>query len=328
MTENEFRAKFKEEAPIYETWGHIVNNYITEKLEGQFGENFKGFFKICPAPRVKDVENLVAKAFYRNKGYTDPYEEIKDKVGVRYVVLTTPEIKTIADVIVNNATWDKSKDRDFEQERKERPLVFDYQSDHYIVTNKDDIKTESMTIPKATPCEIQIRTLLQHAYAELTHDTIYKKPHLSAIPDVHRLTAKSMALMEITDDIFVQVKNKIAEESNNMDMLFSKLTELYKSLSSNKYERSINIFILDAYRDLIPSIDFGKIEQFITENTFIKEKILERSTSLSLYRQPIILLMYYLIKVQRTTARQLWPLTETELEPLYTDLGIAFNPGH
>ena len=31
------------------------------------------------------------------------------------------------------------------------------------------------TIEKDTPCEIQIRTLEQHAYAELSHDYVYKK---------------------------------------------------------------------------------------------------------------------------------------------------------
>src|SRR3546814_10997244 len=59
-----------------------------------------------------------------------------------------------------------------------------------------------------TPCEVQLRTLLQHAHSQLTHDTIYK-PKTIASSHTKRFVARSMALIETVDDFFVQVMIEI-----------------------------------------------------------------------------------------------------------------------
>lgn len=46
-----------------------------------------------------------------------------------------------------------------------------------------------MTVTAGTPCEVQVRTLLQQAHSELTHDTIYK-PRVVQTPDMHRAAAR------------------------------------------------------------------------------------------------------------------------------------------
>ncbi|RWP54341.1 MAG: hypothetical protein EOR07_34055 [Mesorhizobium sp.] len=43
-----------------------------------------------------------------------------------------------------------------------------------MVRSKDELTFDGETIAAGTPCEIQVRTILQHAYSQLTHDTIYK----------------------------------------------------------------------------------------------------------------------------------------------------------
>ena len=49
-----------------------------------------------------------------------------------------------------------------------------------------------------------MRTLLQHAHSELTHDTIYK-PSVVQTPAMLRAAAKSMALIEATGDYFEEL---------------------------------------------------------------------------------------------------------------------------
>ena len=181
-----------------------------------------------------------------------------------------------------------------------------------------------LKIPMDTACEIQIRTLLQHAYAELTHDIVYK-PKTRAEPKVLRSVAKSMALIETTDDIFKEVTMSVKREENQVVSFLDGLKKLYGSIASPDYEEKINMFILDAYRELVNSIDLADVESFIIENKTVKD-IIERQWETSLlYRQPIVLLLLYLINVQRNNCKMLWPLTASELRPLFIDLGIAFE---
>src|SRR5271167_202078 len=92
------------------------------------------FVKIWPPQsRLKGPDSLVEKAFYRGKAYTDPYSDITDKVGVRYVVLLTSNISEVEQSINEIDDWEATKDKDFEEERARQPMLFDYQSVHYIV---------------------------------------------------------------------------------------------------------------------------------------------------------------------------------------------------
>ncbi|HAX2332803.1 TPA: (p)ppGpp synthetase, partial [Escherichia coli] len=156
--------------------------------------------KIEPSYRLKDISSLIEKAFYRSKNYQNPYKEITDKVGVRFVVLLTDDIPIIKEIIENCNLWEYSEDRDFIKEKEEKPYLFDYQSVHYVVKNLESIEIENISIPVGTPCEIQVRTLLQHAYAEVSHDSVYKcKAQPSA--EIKRRMARTIALMESTDEL-------------------------------------------------------------------------------------------------------------------------------
>lgn len=328
MNEAEFIARYQKELPIYKAWGVYVNKVITDSLSNKLGgrEELNSFLKIPAKPRVKDLNSLVSKAYYRNKDYTDPYTEITDKVGIRFVVLLKEDIKLISDVINNNEIWSRSKDRDFEKEKLANPTTFDYQSDHYIVKNREKLSVGNTVIPEHTACEIQVRTLLQHAYGELTHDTIYK-PKTKASPDIVRSISKSMALIEVTDDIFWQVTMNLKSYQSKSDDFLLKLRGLYEGITNTDYEEKINIFILDAFQDKLGDIQFSDISDLAAQK-LIQDTIKRKYQNSLLYRQPIILLIYYLILEKRNLCQDLWPLTDKELQPLFSDLGIAFDSAY
>jgi putative GTP pyrophosphokinase len=327
MNQVQFIEKYQSEIPIFQAWGNYVNRYILDSLIKTLGNTKKVelFLKIPPSPRIKDFDSIISKAFFRDKKYTDPYNEITDKVGVRYVLLLREQIKLVSDIVENNPIWHHSKDRDFEEERNLQPLIFDYQSVHYIVNNKSAITFDKITIPSNTPCEIQIRTLLQHACCELTHDTIYKPKTRTKNPNVYRSVAKSRALTEATDDIFTGVNVELQKESDQINSFLLSLKALYDCMAKNDYEEKTNVFILDAFSDLLESIKLSDIEKFLADYPSIKEIVLRKSGTSFLYRQPVILLLYYLIKHRRTSLKQLWPLTESEIQPLFSDLGISMS---
>lgn len=326
MNESEFSRRYQEEIPIYRAWGDAVNQEITRLLRAELtdGQSVELFLKMPPAPRTKELKSIIDKAFYRNKPYKNPYDEITDKVGVRYVVLVREDIRKVEQAVTSSSMWRCSKDRDFEAEIAKSPLIFDYQSVHYIVRNKTELEFGGVAIPAATPCEVQIRTLLQHAYAELTHDAIYK-PKTTASPKVHRMAAKSMALIETTDDIFVDARRVMQEESATMSSLATALDTIYGGMATAEYQESLNLFVLDAYRELLDQISLADVEAFVRENPNIRDIIKRQHDNLLLYRQPIVLFIMYLIMNRRNALRENWPLTDSELRPLFSDLGISFE---
>ena len=146
MNETEFRKRYETEKPIYNEWGKFVNDIVIKELMGLINdpEESKLFLKIPPNPRVKESKSIIEKAFYRKKKYSDPFTEITDKVGVRYVVLLVDDIVKVSEVIEKNNAWVFSKDRDFEDEKLKNPLLFDYQSVHYVVKNKEEISRDGI----------------------------------------------------------------------------------------------------------------------------------------------------------------------------------------
>lgn len=328
MNEKEFILKYTTDKPIFELWGKYVKRQITDALCLKYTSPDE-ILKIPVKPRVKAIDSIIAKAFYRGKEYKDPYNEITDKVGMRFVVLTVDQILAIKDIVETDETWTFSEDVDYVKNMLEKPELFTYQSVHYIVKNmadlflKDNIKDIEVKIPKGTPCEIQIRTLLQHAYAELSHDTIYKKD--DEIPsEVKRIMARSMALIETTDSLFKEVNDLLSQE----DKLYKEYEKyVFKYTSFNEMTEKLNKYIYSSYKDVIKiNTNFiNSLDDFMQEKTFLFDKITEKQDISILYRQPIVFLLYYLIKNNTNEMLEKWPLDENLLNPLFTDLGISFD---
>ena len=323
MDEIEFIKKYESEKPMYNSWGNYVAKQILSHLKEKVDVNI--FLKIPPIPRLKDNASILQKAFYRNKAYTNPYNDITDKVGVRFVVLLLSDIKVIKKIIEHNEVWSFSKDRDFEEERKAKPSVFEYESVHYILRNKNIIITDNnIVIKKGTPCEVQIRALLQHAYSELTHDKTYK-PKTIVKPEVYRLIARSMALIETTDNIFEEVNNMLKKSNKADNNLLPYLTDLYKKINIPQTEEKLTNSIFDSYKEDISKVKIEEIQQFLNKYKFIKDIINDRYNKKLLYRQPIVLLIYYMAKTKHNNTWNKWPFTHEQIKQIYIDLGIGYQ---
>ena len=70
------------------------------------GKNLDSFLKLPAKHRLKDDKSLIDKAFYRaDKQYRDPYREIEDKVGARFVVLLIEDIKDICKILIKKSVF-------------------------------------------------------------------------------------------------------------------------------------------------------------------------------------------------------------------------------
>lgn len=318
MTEQEFRVRYEAEKHIYQAWGEYVSKTILDTIKND-GIDPHTLLKIISIPRVKDTESIIAKAFYRGKDYQDSYLQITDKVGTRFVALLEEDIKTICSIIESREEWNTSKDRDYEAERESEPLRFDYQSMHYVVSAKIDINHNGVIIPMDTPCEIQVRTLLQHAYSELTHDRVYKSK-FDPTGNVKRTVARSMAFLETTDEFFQKVSNEMSEIPvfQLYDILKHKIVLVFPNfIESHK----ANVHILQCYLDRINTGEFINSSIFDEFDPIVKANI----TSTFFNSQPVIYFIYYMCQYHRSEVKEKWGLTTNELRPYFTHLGISMS---
>lgn len=329
MDEKSFREKFANETSKLNQFGSFVCEQLQNAILSN-GHDLDKFLKVPITPRVKDIESLLGKAFYRNKNYNDPYNDITDKVALRAIVLTLDDVSIVCNLIKNNDIWSCSLDKDYEKEREENPHVFDYQSMHFVVSLNKDVIVNDILINKGTTCEIQVRTLMQHAYSELSHSVLYK-PKNKIGKDTTRKLTRSVALIETVDDYFLSAFESIQDETSNVEVFYRKLHKLYIDLFDQCVGRDdqTNLFLLSSFEDCISDLDFEKISEYFKrdENKFVVESIKIKSKALFLYSQPVILVLYYLVKCKLKLSDfiEQWPLDETMIKPIFTDFGDSID---
>lgn len=320
--ETELLDRWTAERPVYDAWGRFVASELTSLVAKAIEPNrVEMFFRIPIKPRTKEPSSLLAKAFHRGKPYANPFDDIEDKVGVRIVVLFSRDIRIVEEAIRRCEYWNANKARDFEEERARKPFEFDYQSLHYIVRSRTPLKYDDIHIAANMPCEVQVRTILQHAYSELTHDTIYK-PNVQARPEVKRAAAKSMALIEATDDFFTQVQDWLLLAEEPTTRLTGTLERMYKEIVQLPPDPSpLNVIMIDHYRRFIREGYEDAFNKFFLAKPYLAQRVRERAPRELLYRQPGVLLLYWAVSQNPRGAAEDGPLSHAELEPLYSDLG-------
>lgn len=326
MNENEFLQQWHNEQVMYAAWGCYVVDFISAALVNDLHKDLKNFLKIPATSRVKEDESLIDKAFYRDKNYQNPYEDIEDKVGARFVVMLVSEVNDICEVIEKahrDGIWHANKCRDFNEERRLFPTLFTYQSHHFIIRSNCDFICQGVKIEKNIPCEVQIRSLLQHAYAELTHEVTYKKKTVIE-PYVGRTIAKTMAFIETADDFFKEVTDKTANNSIANFEFF--LDRLFKSLTGREPVRlKSSLFIYDAFSGLIDDKITEKINRFIAQTPGLDELICEGRKQHAFYNQSVIIFVYWLVQKRRATVERDWPLEWQLASDIALDLNVSLN---
>jgi ppGpp synthetase/RelA/SpoT-type nucleotidyltranferase len=324
MNETEFLARWTAEKEIYAAWGNVVAKEVLgglRSLDSTLDPEI--FVKISPRPRLKGDDSLLGKAFHRGKPYADPYAEIEDKIGVRFVVLLASDVLKLQKVVESGQLWHWSLDKDYEQDREQRPLEFAYQSKHYVLRARENITDGCVTIPSQTPCEVQLRTLLQHAHSELTHDNIYKVQSGTPVSStVQRTVAKSMALIEAVDDFFERAIQQLGEATAAERAAMQSLSQLFqKFVGLAPGNDKSNALVLHALRQQIAPDLHAQIETMLQGKPFILDNIRARYGSILAFRQPWILFAYLQVDRQPNQTQDNWPLTPSEISPVYTDLG-------
>jgi predicted RNase H-like nuclease/ppGpp synthetase/RelA/SpoT-type nucleotidyltranferase len=149
--------------------------------------------------RAKSVESFAAKVARTVDGravYPDPLHDITDQVGIRVITYVRSDVSAVAEVLGSQLTV--LDDRDLGQETASEGR-FGYASRHLQVSQG--------TGPSA---QVQVRTVLQHAWAEFEHDIRYK----GTVPEQHardfdRRFTLAAGLLELADQEFTTIRDRL-----------------------------------------------------------------------------------------------------------------------
>jgi len=205
--------------------------------------------------RAKDVESFYAKAIKPletdpdKPKYRDPVKEITDLAGARiitYFLDTAPRLDQVIaeqfDVLERGDKATLLKDEEF-----------GYQSIHYLLR----LKPNRTILPeyqrfRDLRFELQVRTILQHAWAEIEHDIQYKSTEV--IPREIRRRFKALAgVLELADREFQAIQH--ADEE------IRKTSEREVEIDGDLAAVEITPFGLKAYLDRLLGPD-GRMTEF------------------------------------------------------------------
>ncbi|MEH8231212.1 hypothetical protein, partial [Aeromonas veronii] len=185
--------------------------------------------------RTKSLDSLHGKINRIGKSYSS-INDITDIVGIRITTYFSDELDKVSQLISSEFTVDESNSID--KRKSLEPDRFGYMSLHLVVSYKEDrIRLPEYVSFSGIKFEIQIRSILQHAWAEIEHDIGYKST-IEVPEKLKRKFSRLSGLLELADEEFVSIKNAI---NNYIEVLPEQLSERPNDVTLDM--NSLKIFI-------------------------------------------------------------------------------------
>lgn len=187
--------QYKDVKPLYER----LRVNIKDVLDQILSEKKIPLFSI--ESRLKEEGSLANKTV--RKQYEGSLDKIDDLCGVRVICYYQEDIESICSVV--------EEEFDVLQKENKKDALndnqFGYTSHHYVVS----LKKEWLSHPGARGleglrAEIQIRTMLMHTWAAISHKLLYKRES-DVPPQFKRQLNRLSALIELADEQFDAIKN-------------------------------------------------------------------------------------------------------------------------
>ncbi|MCR8655833.1 GTP pyrophosphokinase [Paenibacillus endoradicis] len=248
--------------PTYKNLANKVESIIREVL------NSSGISYYTISSRAKDIESFSKKA--SKEKYKDPKSEIKDMAGIRVIMFVKSEVLQCCEII--KPLFNIDPDHSIDKTKELGNDKVGYRSIHYVAKLTDErLRLPEYNVFKDLNFEIQVRTILEHAWADISHDRNYK--FIGDLPtenDIQRRFSLAAATLELVDREF----DNLAKEINTYD----------KEVSYKVENDDLNVLInTTSLRNYLNNKFKELIDKNLIERTFNKgsKKIV---SELKLYR--------------------------------------------
>ena len=257
MTELEPHAKelleqYRFLLPVYTQMADV----IPEKLKEFFSE--AGIIVAAVEHRVKTESSLEGKLRLKGGKYRDIFD-ITDLVGIRVITFYIDDVDKVASIVERlfEIDWENSIDK-----RKAHEIdSFGYLSLHYICRIPESAYSDPEH-PELNKIrfEVQMRTVLQHAWANMNHDTGYKSG--VEIPRVYlRNLSRLAGMLELVDDEFSRIRRELSDYRRQVQNLVASGNLSEVLLDGDSFKSYLEIKPFDALSRRIASINQAEIQQ-------------------------------------------------------------------
>lgn len=200
-------SEYHKKYDVYCDFCHCVERLIGVSLAQ------KGIVVHSITSRIKEAKSLEKKIEKKRDKYSS-LEDLTDIAGIRIITYFEDDADIISKIIKEEFSIDE--DNSIDKRAILDPDRFGYLSVHYVIA----LRSGRVALPeyrKYAGCkvEIQIRSILQHAWAEIEHDLGYKSK--VAIPrEIRRNFSRLAGLLEIADQEFKQIRRHLKEYEKNI----------------------------------------------------------------------------------------------------------------
>jgi ppGpp synthetase/RelA/SpoT-type nucleotidyltranferase len=199
-------AAYRERRGLYHEFARCIKTLLGEALRGS---DVKAQ---SVDARAKTIDSFTRKASLPHPldptrpKYEDPLHDITDMAGVRVVTFLPADIEQVGAAVEAQFEIVEQEDKFDRLAQEER---FGYASVHYLVRLRDN-RTSLLEYRRFAGLigEIQVRTILQHAWAEIEHDIEYNRADLVA-GSVRRRFLAVAGMLEIADREFQAIQEEV-----------------------------------------------------------------------------------------------------------------------
>ena len=244
-------AQYHQFLPVYEQMAAV----IPERLNEFFVE--AGIVVAAMEHRVKDEKSLKGKLQRKGNKYSSIHD-VTDVVGIRVITFYTDDVDKVASVLERlfEIDWENSIDK-----RKVHEIdSFGYLSLHYICRIPESAYTDPEH-PELNQIrfEVQMRTILQHAWANMNHDTGYKSG--VEIPLVYQRNLNRLAgMLELVDDEFSRIRMELSDYRRQVQKLVASGNLNEVRLDGDSFRSYLKIGPFDALTRKIASINQAEVQ--------------------------------------------------------------------
>ena len=244
--------QYRRELPVF--------NQMAEAIPGKIRQFFDeaGIIVAALECRVKTEASLAGKLELKGAKYRDLFD-LTDILGLRVITFYIDDVDRVASVLERlfEIDWENSVDK-----RKAHEIdSFGYLSLHYICRIPEGTyKSEGHPELNNIRFEVQMRTVLQHAWANMYHDTGYKSG--VEIPKEYLRNLNRLAgMLELADEQFSIIRTEINDYRRKVQGLVAsgKLEEV--ALDGDTFRSYLQLGPFDKLTRRIAAVNQAEVQE-------------------------------------------------------------------
>lgn len=207
MKNKEIMEQYQQDRELFVRLGDIVSGMLKNALRDS------DIDIMAVEHRIKEEQSLEGKLELKGEKYKS-LDDITDILGARVICFFSDDVDKVASIIEGlfNIDWANSVNK----RNQLTPEAFGYLSLHYICSLPKESNYPKEL--KNKKFEVQIRSTLQHTWAEISHDLGYKSEY--GVPKkITREMSRVAGLLEIADDQFISIRNDIRKYGEEVQQL-------------------------------------------------------------------------------------------------------------